>query len=168
MKTKIRKIFAAAMASVMMIVFAGCGNDKNGYESLKTDIIGVWCDTDGPEYVENNGSPYYRLYEFTSDGRIIYHMPQDLGSVYSESNYEIRDDFLDVDGSLCKISIENDILTMTNNAGSSQYRRMSLEEVCDYGVVCIDNELYQQQLVILGMADGTDESAEETSASDWE
>ena len=54
MNFKIRNLLAAAMAFVMMISLTACSSDKQKkYEQLKTDIVGVWCDIDGPEYIEN-------------------------------------------------------------------------------------------------------------------
>ena len=130
MNFKIRNLLAAAMAFVMMISLTACSSDKQKkYEQLKTDIVGVWCDIDGPEYFENEGNPYYKLYEFTSEGGLIYHTPMAMGSVYTEDTYEISDDFLTVgNGAKCRIEIDNDVLTMIYNGGSSQYRKMSMEE----------------------------------------
>ena len=68
MNFKIRNLLAAAMAFVMMISLTACSSDKQKkYEQLKTDIVGVWCDIDGPEYFENEGNPYYKLYEIDAD-----------------------------------------------------------------------------------------------------
>ena len=113
MNFKIRNLLAAAMAFVMMISLTACSSDKQKkYEQLKTDIVGVWCDIDGPEYFENEGNPYYKLYEFTSEGGLIYHTPMAMGSVYTEDTYEISDDFLTVgNGAKCRIEIDNDVLT---------------------------------------------------------
>ena len=158
MNFKIRNLLAAAMAFVMMISLTACSSDKQKkYEQLKTDIVGVWCDIDGPEYFENEGNPYYKLYEFTSEGGLIYHTPMAMGSVYTEDTYEISDDFLTVgNGGKCRIEIDNDVLTMIYNGGSSQYRKMSMEEVCNFGVYYIDADNYQKQLDYLGLLYGTD------------
>ncbi len=143
---KLRKLFAAAMAAAIMLVLTACNEDKPDYEKLKTDIIGVWCDIDGPEYVEDGEDSYYRLYEFTSDGQLIYHMPRNMMSYYNDASYEITDDIMTVSGGgRCRISIENDILTMIQDNGSSDYRRMTLDEVTSYGAVCRDDGLYKQQ-----------------------
>ena len=53
MNFKVRNLLAAAMTFVMMISLTACSSDKQKkYEQLKTDIVGVWCDIDGPEYFE--------------------------------------------------------------------------------------------------------------------
>lgn len=144
MKIRSRKLFAAAV--MLMMLLTACGEDKPDYESIKTDIIGVWCDVDGPEYEVDADGGHYRLYEFTPDGRIIYHMPDEIyGSVYYEDTYTINNDLLSVSGSMCRLSIENDILTMTFDSGHSDYRRMDIPEICEYGVICIDDELFRRQ-----------------------
>lgn len=131
----------------LMLSFAACGQNKVDYEKLKTDIVGVWCDINGPEYFENDGNPYYQLYEFTGDGTLAYHIvTPDIASYY-DYQYTLRDNFLDVDGNMCKVSVDdNDILTMTNDNGDTKYRRMSMEEVCNFGVTYLDEDNYAAQL----------------------
>jgi len=166
MNFKSRKLLAAAMALFMMIGLTACSSDKQKkYEQLKTDIVGVWCDIDGPEYVENDGNPYYKLYEFTSAGQVVYHTPMEMGSVYTQDTYEINDDFLTTaQGGTYRIEIENDVLTMIYNGGQSQYRRMSMEEVCNFGVYYIDEDNYQKQLDYMGLLYGTDENGNKLDA----
>lgn len=148
MKIRLRKLFAAAMAftaAVTLMLLTACGEDKPDYEALKTDIIGVWCDIDGPEFIEDGEKSHYRMYEFTDDGRIIYHMPDiNKVSIFYEEPYEIRDDLFDSNGAMCRISIENDILTMSFDGGSSQYRRMDIPEMYEYGLICMNNDLFAQ------------------------
>ncbi len=164
---KLRKIFAAVTATAMLLVLTACGSDKPDYEQLKTDIIGVWCDVDGPEYVpmEDESLSYYRMYEFTENDRLIYHMPDSFyGSYYTESAYSITDDIMTVDEkSRCKISIENDILTMTYNDGYSQYRRMTPVEAYEYGAICIGEAAYAELDEYLTPDDN--EAVSETSAA---
>lgn len=179
MKIKLRKLFAVTAAALCLMLLAACDKkEKVDYEALKTDLIGVWCDVNGPQYVEEAGKSYYRLYEFTPDGSVIYHMPQDGIPIFYEQTYMLIDDLLDVEGSKCRISIENDTLTMSYDAGSSTYRRMDIPEICDYGVWCINNELYDEQVAYLkspeaegvGMrdavtlADGSEEDSSEEAA----
>lgn len=153
-----RKFLAAAAIFVIIITLPACSSNKQKeYEQLKADIVGMWCDINGPEYFENEGNPYYKLYEFTSNGGIIYHTPMAAGSFYTEDTYELRDNFLTVgQGGMCRVSVENDILTMTYNDGESKYRRMSIEEVSNFGAYYIDNDNYQKQLDYLGLLYGTD------------
>ncbi len=132
------------MAMAMTLVLAACGNDKD-YEHLKTDIVGFWCDVDGPEYVQTESGGYYRLYEFTKTGGLYYHEPNGSLSVWYPASYEITDDILNVDGARCRITIENDILTMAYDSGESKYRRMTVEEVCSYGVYAQDADFFSQQ-----------------------
>lgn len=167
MKIKTRKFLAAALAFAMIIVLSACNSDKQKkYEQLRADIVGMWCDINGPEYFENEGNPYYRLYEFTSEGELIYHTPMAGGSFYTEDTYELKDNFLTVGQSgMCKVTVENDVLTMTYNEGSSQYRRMSMEEVCNFGAYYIDDDNYQKQLDYLGLLYGTDAEGNKLDAN---
>lgn len=129
-----------------MLTLAACGQDKPDYEKLKTDIVGIWCDIEGPEYFENDGDPYYQLYEFTSSGKLAYHIVNPSIATYYEFKYELRDNFLDIDGQMCKANVEGDVLTMTNDNGDTKFRRMSMEEVCNFGVVYLDDANYLAQI----------------------
>ena len=148
MRTIGKRILSAVLAALaVMALFTACGEDtKVDYEKLKTDIVGIWCDINGPEYFENEGNPYYQLYEFTGDGRLAYHTITQYIAQYVDVNYTLRDDFLDVDGAMCKVTVENDILTMKNDSGTTQYRRMTMEEVCNFGVVYLDSDNYMAQI----------------------
>lgn len=132
----------------MMFAFAACGQDKVDYDKLKTDIVGIWCDINGPEYLQDdNGDPYYQIYEFTSDGKLAYHIITPSIASYHDFNYTLRDNFLDIDGSMCKVAVDdNDILTMSNDNGDTKYRRMTMEEVCNFGVVYLDEDNYHAQI----------------------
>ena len=147
MKT-LKKRMLSLLLMALMLTFAACGQDKVDYDKLKTDIVGIWCGIDGPEYLEDNdGVPYYQLYEFTSDGMLAYHIITPAIASYYDFNYTLRDDFLDVDGNMCRVSIDaNDVLTMSNDKGDTQYRRMSMEEVCNFGVVYLDEHNYLAQV----------------------
>lgn len=142
----IKKGILSLLLAALMLTLAACGQDKPDYEKLKTDIVGIWCDIEGPEYFENEGSPYYQIYEFTSSGILAYHIITPSIASYYDYQYELRDNFLDIDGQMCKVSIEDDVLTMTNNNGDTKFRRMSVEEVCNFGVAYIDSGNYQKQL----------------------
>lgn len=159
---KLKKFSAAVMAAALALTLAGCGK-QNEYERLKEDIVGVWCDIEGPEYVENGGNPYYKLYEFTSDGQIIYHTPMEMGSVYNDSTYELRDNYLMTDGAMCIVDVQNDVLTMTTDNGESKYRRMTMQEVCNFGVYYLDPYNYQEQLDFMGILYGTDANGSDLS-----
>lgn len=159
-----KKTLAVIFAAALTLSLTGCmGGKQKEYEQLKKDIVGVWCDIEGPEYVQNGDDPYYKLYEFTSDGKIIYHTPMERGSVYTESTYELRDNYLDVEGAMCIVGVENDVLTMTYDSGKSQYRRMSMQEVCNFGVYYIEESSYQEQLDFLGLLYGTDTDGNDLS-----
>ncbi len=141
-----KKGILSLLLAALMLTLAACGQNKQDYEKLKTDIVGIWCDINGPEYFENDGDPYYQIYEFTSGGMLAYHIITPNIASYYDFSYELRDNFLDIDGQMCKVSIENDILTMTNDSGDTKYRRMSMEEVCNFGVVYLDSDNYYKQL----------------------
>lgn len=157
----LKRISAALFAQLLIILcLTGCGSDKAEdtarYEQLKTDIVGMWCDEAGPEYVQNGDSPYYKMYEFDEEGMLFYHTPSQYGSVYYESSYTLEKDFLTVyelhddgttgSGSSCKVSVENGILTMTTNGGDSRYRRMTMEEICNFAVVTKGAALSLEQI----------------------
>ncbi|MGN0638663.1 MAG: hypothetical protein ACI4J0_09860 [Huintestinicola sp.] len=143
----LKKGILSLLLGVLMLSLAACGGeDKPDYEKLKTDIVGIWCDIEGPEYYENNGNPYYQLYEFTSDGKMAYHQITQTLATYYDYQYELRDNFLDIDGQMCKVGVEDDVLTLTNNNGDTRLRRMSVEEVCNFGVVYLDSGNYNKQL----------------------
>jgi len=144
----IKKGILSLLLMALMLTFAACGQDKVDYEKLKTDIVGIWCDINGPEYLEDdNGNPYYQIYEFTSGGKLAYHIITPSIASYQDIKYTLRDNFLDIDGSMCKVSIdENDILTMTNDNGDTKYRRMTMEEVCNFGVIYLDDDNYMAQI----------------------
>ena len=175
MRTIEKRILSALLdVLAVMALFTACGEDKKvDYEKLKTDIVGIWCDINGPEYFENDGDPYYQLYEFTSDGRLAYHSVFPYISQYVDIQYTLRDDFLDVDGAMCKVSVENDVLTMKNDNGTSQFRRMTVEEVCNFSVVYLDQDNYYAQIDYTDaftknwpLAAATESAASETAASE--
>lgn len=147
MKT-LKKGILSLLLMTLMLTFAACGQDKVDYDKLKTDIVGIWCDINGPEYLEDdNGNPYYQIYEFTSNGKLAYHIITPTIASYHDFKYTLRDNFLDIDGSMCKVSVDdNDILTMTNDNGDTKYRRMTMEEVCNFGVVYLDEDNYHAQI----------------------
>lgn len=146
-------LICALSALVCMVIFSSCTKEKPDYEALANDLIGVWCDVDGPEYVNDGTSdPYHRFYEFY-DGTIYYYMPTETLPMSYTQSYTLRDDLLDVEGSKCRITIENDILTMITADGESKYRRMDAAEICDYGVIAANDEIYVEQLEILGLAE---------------
>lgn len=144
----LKKGILSLLLAALMLTLAACGQDKPDYEKLKTDIVGMWCDIEGPEYFENEdgSSPYYQIYEFTSSGVLAYHIITPNVASYYDYKYELRDNILDIDGQMCKVAVEDDILTMTNNNGDTRFRRMSMEEVCNFGVVYIDSGNYEKQL----------------------
>ena len=103
----IKKGILSLLLMALMLTFAACGQDKVDYEKLKTDIGGIWCDVNGPEYFENDGDPYYQIYEFTSGGKLAYHIITPSIASYYDFNYTLRDNFLDIDGNMCKVSVDD-------------------------------------------------------------
>lgn len=144
----LKKGILSLLLMALMLSLAACGQNKVDYDKLKTDIVGIWCDINGPEYLEDDdGNPYYQIYEFTAGGTLAYHIITPELASYYDFQYTLRDNFLDIDGNMCKVSIDdNDILTMTNDNGDTQYRRMSMEEVCNFGVTYLDDDNYAAQL----------------------
>ena len=159
---KFKKILLAAIVTAMSLaIFTGCvgGEDKTKYLHLKTDIVGAWCDETGPEVVETQGGTAHRFYEFTENGAVIYYYAyEDLGAVYTEGSYTIDGNILDSEGSKCRINVENDILTMTYNEGSSRYRRVGAAELLEYSVYAQGTALYaEQEPLILAQLNGGDD-----------
>lgn len=156
----IRKIFALAAAAVMMLTFAACNDDteKKDYEYLKTEIVGVWCDEGGPvKAVLNDGEEHYMLYEFTEDGKMYSHAPTAEYAYWMDDTYTIEENYFIVGDAKTLIEIEGDTLIMSNNSGDKRYRRMTVEEVSDYGVYCMGSALWQEQSAYLGL-DGNAET----------
>lgn len=143
------KRFAAVIALIIgALCLSSCKQQEEAvdYSHLVTDIVGVWCDPEGPEFVAatEERPAYYRLYEFTSDGRQINHQcSQETGSGFHEHTYTITDDILTVDSTMqCRIKIEDGILTMITNDHETQYKRASDEELYDSGCIPVDTGTY--------------------------
>lgn len=151
-----KKIIAAVFASAVMLMLTACV-DFSSYEHLKTDIVGMWCDPDGPEYVEHEKGNFYIMYEFTDDGKLYHHRSFDGYTMFTEANYSISDNLLDVDGQKCRIKIENDVLTMIYDGGSSDYRRMTADEATYYGVLAKGNPMRSEQESAYNSANETTE-----------
>lgn len=177
MRISIRKLLAAVSLTAFMLVMTACSKYKQ-YEHLPADIIGVWCDEDGPGYTEylgedGNDYSYYSAYEFTSDGHLVYHSvyPYTFGAQYDMVEYSISDNLLNVDGAFCRIDIKDDILTMTSDTGTSTYRRMDIPEICEYVLQVQEPSLQVQKEEYIQSCwdeiNATETSAaEETSAED--
>ena len=145
---------AAVIMSVIMslAVFIGCSReeDKSKYDHLKTDIVGAWCDEAGPEAVETEGGTALKFYEFTEAGQVYYYYAyEDMGAVYFNSEYFLDGNLFNSEGSMCRINVEDDILTMTYDAGTSRYRRVSAAELLEYDVYAHGEVLYAEQEPIL-------------------
>lgn len=147
---KTRKLLPAAVMGVIMLMtlFTGCGReeDKSKYDHLKTDIVGAWCDETGPEVVETQGGTATRFYEFTESGQVYYYFAyEDIGAVYTSGDYSLDGNLFSSDGAMCRINVENDILTMTTDTGTSRYRRVNAAELLDYNVYAHGEALYAEQ-----------------------
>lgn len=154
-------ILAATVMMMSLAIFTGCNGreDKTKYLHLKADIVGAWCDEAGPEEVETQGGTAHRFYEFTEDGTLFhYYAYDDLGAVYTQSSYTIDGNIFDSEGSKCRINVENDILTMTNNGGSSRYRRVGAAELLEYSVYAHGEALYAEQepLIMAGQGNSNE------------
>ncbi len=146
-KMKIKLGILSVLAALFL--FAACGKDteeKPDYGYLKEDIVGVWCSLDGPEFIENGDWKFYIMWEFCEDGRLIYHKPYDGYSGFDEHSYEIKDNLLVVDNEAgCYIEVKDNILTMTNDNGATEYRRMGIDEVTGYDVICFGEKSRAEQ-----------------------
>lgn len=162
-------ILVAIVMMISLAIFTGCvGEDKTKYLHLKTDIVGAWCDEAGPEVVETEGGTAHRFYEFTEGGAIIhYYAYEDIGAVYTESTYTIDGNIFDSEGSKCRINVENDILTMTHDGGSSRYRRVGAAELLEYSVYAHGEALFAEQepLIIAGQGGSNDMISIEENAT---
>lgn len=169
-----RKLLPGAIMTLLMLLtlLTGCGReeDKSKYEHLKTDIVGAWCDETGPEVVETQGGTATRFYEFTETGSVIYYFAYDgMGAVYTEGEYSIDGNLFSSDGAMCRINVEDNILTMTTDTGTSRYRRVGAAELLEYDVYAHGEALYAEQEPILmsEMAEsgGTEGNAGDVNAS---
>ena len=146
-----RKLLAAFIAAAMLMVMTACSNYKQ-YDHLKTDILGIWCGEEGPdfeEYIGEDGLDYsrYFAYEFTPDGQLVYHYTYVYlgGTSQTNVNYSISDNLLDVEGAKCRIDIQDGILSMTSNEGTNRYRKMTVDELVEYVVDPINPEIAAQK-----------------------
>lgn len=154
---KIKKTFKLTAALLLvMLTFCCCGenNGEEEAERLRSDIVGIWMDKDGPAVTEN--TPVGRalsFYEYTSDGRTVFHyiyineegIPAELsteGSAYHISGNTLIND---EDNTGAIISIEGNELTMSNNSGAKYYKKLSVEEATGYSLYFNDEELLAKQ-----------------------
>lgn len=154
---KIKKTFKLSAALLLVILtFCCCGEENNEEETerLKSDIVGIWMDKDGPVATDN--TPVGRalaFYEYTSDGRTVFHyiyineegIPAELST--EGSAYHITDNMLvnDEDNTGAIISIDGNELTMSNNSGAKYYTKLSVEEATGYSLYYNDEELLAKQ-----------------------
>ncbi len=182
--SKIKKIIAAAASAVLvLILMCGCesSSQKAEYERLKTEIVGMWMNEGGP--VVDTDGPFgksLRFFEFTSTGEVYHHfvymnegIPSDgaiqTSTYYLDENMLVNVAGSEEDGDLEKtgalIEINGDIMTMSNNAGSTNYVKLSLEDATGYSVFYKDAVLNEkQQQLINGSAMG-EYSADESETS---
>lgn len=163
-----KRYIGILLTTVMMLCFTACSNNAKLEEQLKTDILGVWCTENGPDYeyvAEKPDSSYYMFYEFCSDGQLIHHFPsKEYGSLYGKDPYTIENNMLIVDGQKCRIEIKDDILTMINDGGAVRYRRVGIEEMYEYKMIPIEPENqekykeYKQEVEGTGNIQTVDES----------
>lgn len=146
---KFSKIKTVMICVIFMSLFTGCQSDK--YDYLKTDIVGAWCDEDGPELTENEIlGQVYRIYEFTEDGTVCYYyVAEDENAYRQDSQYEIDGNLFSSEGAMCRIDVKDNILTMTTDNGSSRYRRMDAAELLDYNILAQGAKLTEEQDAIM-------------------
>lgn len=198
---KIRKIIAAAASAVLvLILMCGCGSgsDNSEYDYLKTEIVGVWMDEGGPAVDTNDiFGKSLRFYEFTSSGEVYYHfifMNSDAGipsdgtvktsTYYFDGNMLVNVAGSEENGDLQKtgaiIEINGNTMTMSNNSGSTNYTKLSVEDATGYSISYKDAALFEKQQELLNIenetsgetaADGAEsepEASEETAAESTE
>ncbi|MGN1416577.1 MAG: hypothetical protein ACI4XF_07025 [Oscillospiraceae bacterium] len=181
---KIKKIIAAAASAVLvLILMCGCesSSEQAEYERLKAEIVGMWMDEGGPTVDTNN--PFgksLKFYEFTSSGEVFYHyvfmseeagVPSD-GTMQTSTYYLDKNMLVNVTGSeeggtLQKtgayIEINGDTMIMSNNSGSSNYTKLSVEDATGYYVYYKDEALYEKQQLLMN---GADEIIDNSEAED--
>lgn len=153
-----KKITAVFICFSIMLITSACG-EKNEYEHLKTDIVGMWTDEGGPS-VEDN--PIFGkslvFYEFTSDNKIYYHYvnntlqpgmisdaTQEGGSYHFEDNIFV----FDADNTGALVTIEGDTLIMSNNSDETRYTRVSVADAAGYSLVYKDTGLLREQNILM-------------------
>lgn len=184
---KVKKIIAAAASAVLvLILMCGCesSSEKAEYERLKTEIVGMWMDEGGPAVdTDNPFGKSLRFYEFTSTGEVFYHyvfinedagLPSDgamqTSTYYMDENMLVNVSGSEEEGNLQKtgalIEINGNTMTMSNNSGSTNYTKLSLEDATGYYVYYKDEALYEKQQELIGdtPVDGSETDGTETSA----
>lgn len=169
MKQLLRKITAAAVVlTVLLLALTACGDDDK-YASLSEDIVGIWMDAAGPEvYYNEDGETALRFYEFTSDGRLIYHTLAQIGDIISDdTKFTIEKNYFVVDTARCLLSIDGNNMSMTNDSGVQNYVRLSVEEATNYAIYYVDEDMYSKQVEYINelLLEQTDDQATEGNVS---
>lgn len=169
----VKKLSAVIIAlTAMIMLMCSCGKDNDDtpdYEYLKTDIIGMWIDENGPATVD---SPIFGesmvFYEFTSDNNIYYHYMYIDEQGFSNDGCSNTGTYR-IDGNMlvyekqnagAYIDIADDVMTMTNNNGSTKYEKITVEEAAAYKINYKDPVLQEQrEAYISGQSQNTDQSA---------
>ncbi|MCI5750976.1 MAG: hypothetical protein MR038_00625 [Oscillospiraceae bacterium] len=185
---KLKKIIAAAASAVLvLILMCGCGgSDNSEYDYLKTEIVGMWMDEGGP--VVDTDNPFgksLRFYEFTSTGEVYHHfvfmntemgVPSDgamqTSTYYFDGNMLVNVAGSEENGDLEKtgalIEINGNTMTMSNNSGSTNYTKLSVEDATGYCVSYKDEALYEKQQELINNAPAIDADEAESEGAETE
>ncbi len=153
-----KKITAVFFCLSIMLMTSACG-EKNEYEHLKTDIVGMWMEEGGPSVEDNQifGKSLV-FYEFTSDNMIYYHYVNNTlqeGTISDAAQeggpYHLEDNIFvfDADNTGALITIEGDTLIMSNNSEETRYTRVSVADAAGYSLVYKDTALLREQNVLM-------------------
>lgn len=152
---------AVVICFIIVLLLTSCSSAKNRENAEKQQkIIGVWIDDETTGVMQDDeGNNYVGLFEFTEDGRQVFHQVySDATYSYPMDKYEIYDGNLKVftksGPQLAKISFEDIYMNLGSDTGFVKYRKLTDKEIETYNIV-INQQFTEAQ-----------ESEAETSASD--
>ncbi|MBQ5330168.1 MAG: hypothetical protein J6F31_02825 [Oscillospiraceae bacterium] len=149
MTTSIKKLFLILPLCFAALLFSSCSSSEKA--DISKEIVGVWCDLDGPYYEYIEAKPedsYYMVYEFTSDGKLIHHMLNtEKGYGYYEDDvYTIEGNTMTVAGEKCRVAIKDGQLNLINSDGTIKYRRMTMKEMLDVGMTPFEESIRENYI----------------------
>ena len=161
----VKKITPLALLLAMIAgMLCSCSSEK---ADVSKEIVGVWCDLDGPFYQYIEAAPensYYMVYEFTSDGKIIHHfINKEQGYGYYEDDvYTIEGSTMTVAGNKCRVAVKDGQLHIINSDGTVKYKRMTMKEMLDLGMTPFDETIRENYLNYVSSVAEEEHAAEKT------
>ncbi len=159
---------------IAVLLLTSCSSAKTRDNAEKQQkIVGVWIDDETTGVMQDDdGNKYVGLFEFTEDGRQIFHQVySDATYSYPMDKYEIYDGNLKVSTKsgpqLAKISFEDIYMNLGSDTGFVKYRKLTDKEIETYNIVT--NQQFteaQESEAETSASDSAAESSETTVASE--